>query len=88
MIWANEIWDWVLNGALLCIVACSWNLAQQNVIGKEPFARLIGLSYGLISLGAVGWLVSPMLPIDIHIAAFALDDLGCDLINSLHIAFS
>lgn len=66
MIWANEIWDWVLNGALLCIVACSWNLAQQNVIGKEPFARLIGLSYGLISLGAVGWLVSPMLPIDIH----------------------
>ncbi|MGB0661338.1 MAG: hypothetical protein ACPGNV_14330 [Mangrovicoccus sp.] len=58
--------NWVLIVALICIVACSWNLAQQNVIGKEPFARLIGLSYGVISVGAMGWLVSPVLPIDIH----------------------
>ncbi len=48
--------------ALLCVIACSWHLAQQNVIGREPFARAIGLTYGAMSIGAIGWLLGPVLP--------------------------
>lgn len=52
----------IIGGSLICIIACSWNLAQQNVIGKEPFARVIGLTYGVMSMGAVVWLCAPLLP--------------------------
>jgi len=54
--------DLVVGLSLICVVLCSWNLAQQNVIGKEPFARIVGLTYGLMSMGAVAWLVAPLLP--------------------------
>lgn len=61
----------VVVGALICVVLCSWNLAQQNVIGKEPFARVIGLSYAAMSLGAVSWLLAPILPFgDIGVPLF------------------
>lgn len=48
--------------SLVCILACAWNLAQQNVLGKEPFARAVGLTYGLMSMGAIAWLFAPVLP--------------------------
>lgn len=52
----------VVGVSLICVIACSWHLAQQNVLGKEPFARLIGLTYGLMSMGAIAWLCAPLLP--------------------------
>ncbi len=62
----------IVGTALICIVLCSWHLAQQNVLGKEPFAKLIGLTYGVMSMGAVAWLFAPMLPFeDIGVPLFA-----------------
>lgn len=52
----------IVGVGLICVILCSWNLAQQNVIGKEPFARTIGLTYGVMSMGAVAWLCAPLLP--------------------------
>ena len=48
--------------SLICVILCSWNLVQQNMIGGEPFAKIIGLTYGVMSLGAVAWLFAPFLP--------------------------
>lgn len=65
--------DFVVALSLICVVLCSWNLAQQNVIGKEPFARIIGLTYGVMSMGAVGWLLEPLLPFgDIGVPLFVV----------------
>lgn len=47
---------------LIFVILLSWNLAQQNVIGRQPFARIIGLTYGVMSMGAVAWLCAPILP--------------------------
>lgn len=52
----------IVGAALICIVLCSWHLAQQNVLSREPYARRIGLTYGVMSMGAVAWLLSPILP--------------------------
>ena len=48
--------------SLICVILCSWNLAQQSVIGKEHFAKVTGLTYGVMSMGAVAWLFAPLLP--------------------------
>lgn len=52
----------VVGLSLICVILCSWNLAQQIVIEKEPFAKSIGLTYVVMSMGAVAWLFAPMLP--------------------------
>jgi hypothetical protein len=52
----------VVGLSLTCVILCSWNLAQQIVIEKEPFAKSIGLTYGVMSMGAVAWLFAPLLP--------------------------
>ena len=55
------IGNWIIGVSLACVIVCSWHLAQQNVLGKEPFARLIGFSYGVVSAGAIAWLLAPWL---------------------------
>lgn len=52
----------IVSVGLVCVILCSWNLVQQNAIGKEPYSRTIGLTYGVVSMGAVAWLCEPVLP--------------------------
>lgn len=52
----------VVDVSLVCVIAFAWHLAQQNVLGKEPFARLIGLSYGVMAMGALAWRFAALLP--------------------------
>lgn len=54
----------VVAAGLVVIIIAAWNLAQQNVLGKEPWAYPIGLSYGGVALGAVAWLAAPWLPFE------------------------
>ena len=36
---------------LAALLVCTWHLSQQNVIGGEPFARAIAVSYSLVGIG-------------------------------------
>ena len=70
----------IVGVGLICVILCSWNLAQQNVIRKEPFARTIGLTYGVMSMGAVAWLCAPLLPFgDVGVPLFIVG-LGVNLL--------
>jgi hypothetical protein len=48
--------------ALMSVIVLAWHLAQQNVIGREPLARVIALSYAFVAIGGLTWALEPWLP--------------------------